>query len=291
MAITRAMSMHHENLPDRNCEVDAVDENRLLNAMLEKITPLIITHNEALNIERTLKKLTWARRVVVIDSGSTDDTLKILSTYKNVEVFSHAFFDFASQCNFGLTKVNSEWVLSLDADYELSDKLISSLSTLVLPERITGYRAEFVYRIYGRPLRGTLYPPRTVLYKKNMAHYEKEGHGHRVVVEGDLGELHGVIYHDDRKPLSRWIGSQQNYVREEADFLLGARHYSLSMFDRMRLMAWPAPIAVFVYSLFAKGCILDGWPGWYYVLQRVVVEALLAIEIIDRRMRDEKAAR
>jgi glycosyltransferase involved in cell wall biosynthesis len=252
--------------------------------MLNDITPLIITYDEAPNIGRTLKKLTWARRIVVIDSGSTDDTLKILSTYRNVDVFSHAFSDFANQCNFGLTKVNSEWVLSLDADYELSDQFIGSLSTLAPSDGIAGYRASFVYRIYGRPLRGTLYPPRTVLYRKRTARYQKEGHGHRVVVQGNLMQLNGYIYHDDRKPLWRWIASQQRYVREEADHLLEANHNTLSRFDRMRLMAWPAPFLVFFYSLFAKGCILDGWPGWYYVLQRVAVEVLLALEIVDRRM-------
>jgi hypothetical protein len=53
-------------------------------------------------------------------------------------------------------------------------------------------------------------------------------------------------------------------------------------------MAWPAPFLVFFYTLFAKGCILDGWQGWYYVLQRVAVETLLALEIVDRRMCDEE---
>jgi hypothetical protein len=47
----------------------------------------------------------------------------------------------------------------------------------------------------------------------------------------------------------------------------------------------PAPIAVLLYVLFVKGCIRDGWPGWYYALQRLFAETLLALEIIDRRRR------
>jgi hypothetical protein len=49
-------------------------------------------------------------------------------------------------------------------------------------------------------------------------------------------------------------------------------------------MAWPAPLGVLPYVLFVKGCVLDGWAGWYYALQRLLAEALLAIEIIDRRL-------
>jgi hypothetical protein len=50
-------------------------------------------------------------------------------------------------------------------------------------------------------------------------------------------------------------------------------------------MGWPAPIGVFFYTLLVKGCLLDGWAGWYYVLQRVIAEALIALELADRRLR------
>ncbi len=59
------------------------------------------------------------------------------------------------------------------------------LDTLVPSDAVAGYKARFVYRIFGRPLRGTLYPPRTVLYRKGTASYQNEGHGHRVTVSGE----------------------------------------------------------------------------------------------------------
>jgi hypothetical protein len=96
------------------------------------------------------------------------------------------------------------------------------LSKLRETEGMAGYRASFVYRNHGRPLRGTLYPPRIVLYRVKNARYANEGHGHTVTVSGDVGALSGVIYHDDRKPLSRWLASQQSYARLEVDYLLKA---------------------------------------------------------------------
>src|SRR5205085_2385581 len=147
----------------------------------------------------------------------------------------------------------------LDADYELSDALVSELQSLIPSDHTAGYKARFVYRIHGRSLRGTLYPPRTVLYRKERAFYRRDGHGHRVVVNGDVLALRGAIYHDDRKPLSQWIASQQRYAREEADHLLTARREILTVVDRIRLMGWPAPIGALLYALILKGALLDGW--------------------------------
>jgi glycosyltransferase involved in cell wall biosynthesis len=253
--------------------------------MIEDITPLVITYNEAENIARTLDRITWARRIVVIDSGSTDKTLEIARAYPQVDIVQRPFDDFAAQCNFGIARVKTGWVLSLDADYELSDELVAELRDLRPDAETYGYRARFVYRVHGRPLRGTLYPSRVVLYRKEYASYRTEGHGHRVMVPGKTLPLAGSIFHDDRKPLARWFASQVQYAVKEADYLLAADPTSLRKSDRVRLAAWPAPLAVFVYTLIFKGCFLDGWRGWYYALQRLLAETLIALEIIDRRLR------
>jgi glycosyltransferase involved in cell wall biosynthesis len=254
-------------------------------SMIEDITPMIITYNEEANIARTLNRLTWARRILVIDSGSTDGTLDLIRSYPQAEVIHRSFDEFASQCNFGITQVTTSWVLSLDADYELSNELVSELHCLRPDATTGGYQARFVYRVFGRSLRGTLYPPRTVLYRKDNAHYQKEGHGHRVRVAGKVMTLREVIFHDDRKPLARWFTAQQRYAREEAEHLMASNRNALSRADTVRLAAWPAPLAVFLYVLVLKGCLLDGWPGWYYALQRLVAETMLALELIDGRFR------
>jgi hypothetical protein len=71
---------------------------------------------------------------------------------------------------------------------------------------------------------------------------------------------------------------------EEVNYLLAAHSGAMTRIDKIRLMGWPAPIGIFLYVLLAKGCLFDGWAGWYYALQRVVAEALIALEIIHRRL-------
>jgi hypothetical protein len=106
-----------------------------------------------------------------------------------------------------------------------------------------------------------------------------------LVIAGDVKTLSGVIFHDDRKPLARWLASQRRYARVEAEYLFGTDPKLLGNADRVRLAGWPAPFAIFFYTLIFKGCLLDGWRGWYYVLQRLLAETLIALEIIDRRLR------
>ena len=253
-------------------------------AILDDVTPLLITYNEIENIERTLAKLDWARRIVVVDSGSSDGTLAFLKSDSRIEIFHRAFTSFAEQCNYGLSLIGSEWVLSMDADYELGSELIDGLRELTPSASDAGFRANFVYRVFGRPLRGTLYPPRIVLYRVRGAQYENQGHGHRVRVPGSISSLRGVIYHDDRKPLSRWFASQLRYGPIEASHLLEANPGELSFNDRVRRRGWMAPVLVFVYVLIVKRALLDGRAGIYYAFQRLLAELVISLEILDRRL-------
>jgi glycosyltransferase involved in cell wall biosynthesis len=258
---------------------------------LDDITPLLITHNEIANIERTLAALAWARRIVVVDSGSTAGTLEVLARDPRIETVHRPFDSFAGQCNFGLGHVRTGWVLSMDADYRVSEALAAELRALSPPPGQAGYRARFTYCIHGHPLSGSLYPPRTVLYRVAGARYEDVGHGHRIVLDGPVGDLRGILYHDDRKPHARWLAAQVRYTAREADHLLTTPRAALKRVDRLRLMGWPAPILVFFYVLFAKRTVLDGAPGWYYAWQRVYAEVLLAMELLDRRMAADEERR
>jgi glycosyltransferase involved in cell wall biosynthesis len=249
-------------------------------SIVENITPLILTYNEAPNIDRTLKRLTWAKRIVVIDSFSTDETLDILSSYPQVEIFFRKFDSFASQCNYGLSKITTEWVLSIDADYVLTDELINEIKALE-PSDANSYSIKFKYCVFGKPLRGTLLPPRSCLYRREKAIYQDDGHAHRVCVEGKSDRLKAYIYHDDRKPLTRWLWAQDRYMVIEAKKLLETPAIEMSWSDRIRKTKFLAPLVILFYCLIIKAGILDGWVGWYYALQRLLAEVLLSIRIIE----------
>src|SRR4051812_32909684 len=92
-----------------------------------EITPVILTFNETANIRRVLEHLTWARRIVVVDSGSTDDTLAIARSFPNVAVFERPFDSHANQWNYALSLSETDWCLSLDADYVVSPALASEI--------------------------------------------------------------------------------------------------------------------------------------------------------------------
>lgn len=259
-----------------------------LGSLSEKITPLIITFNEAENIDRNLQRLTWTRRIVIIDSFSTDKTLEILKSYPQVEVFQRTFDSFANQCNYGLSKIQSEWVLSLDADYILSDELIDEIKSLPNPPNTDSYLVSFKYCVFGQPLRGTLLPSRQVLYRLNKAIYIDDGHSHKVKIDGTSRLLKSPIYHDDRKPLSRWLWAQDRYMIREVEKFQATSNNELSWSDRLRKQKILAPFVIFLYCLILKGGILDGWRGWYYALQRMLAETLLSIRLIEAEYLDKE---
>lgn len=154
--------------------------------MLDRITPLVLTYNEAWNIARTLEQLTWARDIVVVDSCSTDDTVEIASSFSQVRVFQRAFESHRSQWEFGLreTGITTPWVLALDADYVVTNEAVSELKTLQPNEATAGYRARFVYCVHAKRLHSGIYPPVTVLYRRDAATYVQDGHTQRVVIDG-----------------------------------------------------------------------------------------------------------
>jgi len=252
---------------------------------LSEITPLVLTFNEAPNIGRTLVLLDWANEVVLLDSFSTDGTREIArAAHPGVRVVERAFDSFAGQCNFGLAQIVTPWVLSIDADYVLTREFVEEIKTLQCAADVGGYTVAFRYCVFGRPLRSSLYPPRTVLYRRHLAKYRDEGHGHRVHISGRIARLHEEILHDDRKPLARWLSEQNKYAECEAEHLLTTPVEQLNRADRIRRLGLIAPAAVFVYTLIGKGLIFDGPIGWFYCFQRTVAEMLLSLHLIERKL-------
>jgi glycosyltransferase involved in cell wall biosynthesis len=253
--------------------------------MLEQITPLILTYNEAPNIGRALEHLTWAQEIVIVDSFSDDETLEIASSFPNVRIVQRKFDCHRNQWEFGLreTGIKTPWVLALDADYVVTDDLADELERLNPDESTAGYRAEFIYCIDGHKLTCGIYPPVTVLYRRELASYVQDGHTQRVVVEGRVEQLHAPLLHDDRKPLSRWLKSQTRYSELEAQKLLITHPKDLSFKDRLRRWALIVPPATLFYCLVLRGGIFDGRRGFYYAFQRTFAELMLSLYLIESR--------
>lgn len=248
------------------------------------ITPLVLTYNEAPNIRRTLERLAWAREVVVIDSGSGDETGEIARSFPNARVLTRAFDDHTTQWNFGVDATETLWVLALDADYVLGDGFEDELARLVPRDDTDAYFAGFRYLINGTPLRASLYPPRAVLFRKDRCRYHEDGHTQLLHIPGRSERLDSLIDHDDRKPLSRWFASQDKYAVLEAAKLMTLPSSALRLQDRIRRTLVLGPFFVLFYTLIVRGTLLDGWHGWYYAFQRVVAELMLSLRLLEKHL-------
>lgn len=251
---------------------------------LDHITPLILTWNEEPNLRRCLERLRWASTVLILDSGSTDATAQIAAEFPNARLLVRPFDDHTSQWNAGVDAVQTRWVLALDADYVLGPGFEEELAAIPGDTDCDAFHASFRYRIAGKALRGCLYPPRAVLFRKDQCRYRPDGHTQLLHVPGKTAALRTRIDHDDRKPLSRWFASQDNYARLEAAKLLSLDPGDLHLQDRIRRTMVLGPVLVFFYTLLAKGTIFDGWRGWYYTLQRTVAEIMLSLRLLENRL-------
>jgi glycosyltransferase involved in cell wall biosynthesis len=252
-------------------------------SFLQQVSVLILTFNEAPNIGRTLDALKSFPEVLVLDSGSTDETLAIAARYPNVRVASRPFDSHSAQWNHGLTAcgLGREWVLALDADYVLPTALVEEIAALAPADDVAGYRTAFTYWILGKPLSRSLYPPVTTLYRRGGAHYAQDGHTQRVKLDGAVLSLEGRIAHDDRKPLAPWLVAQERYARLECDLLLGKPWSALRWRDRLRRMKIITPWLVPLYCLTVGRGLLDGRAGLYYALQRGVAESILSLKLFE----------
>lgn len=248
---------------------------------LAQITPVILTWNEEANIERTLRRLDWAARVVVIDSGSKDRTLEICRQFPNVEVFIRSFDTHTNQWNFGLDQASTPWVFSLDADYLLTPELMDEIKGLPEGSGVAAYAVSLRFCVEGTPIRRSLLPPRLALFRRDAARYVQDGHTQTLLAHGPLVKLKSGIWHDDRKPLARWLEAQGRYATLEAQKLRSRPWSELGWADRIRQWVVVAPILVPLLA-YVRGAILDGRRGLFYVFQRMLAEVILSLCLLEK---------
>jgi len=239
-----------------------------------EVTPVILTFNEEANIARSLEHLHWAERILILDSGSTDDTEWICRSNPRVDWRFRPFDSFAGQWNHARNLVSTPWMLALDSDYVLPEPFVQALLNLEA-DQLAGIEIPFRYCIQGRPLRASLLPPRITLFRPNATRVLEDGHTQEITVEGQVGKLTEPIWHDDRKPFSRWWANQKRYAKLEALKLRTTPWGELSIQDKLRKATPFSPLAVAAWCLLVKGLALDLPHGWTYTGQRILAEAAL----------------
>jgi glycosyltransferase involved in cell wall biosynthesis len=255
------------------------------------LTATILTWNEEENIARTLSHLQWLEKIIVIDSGSTDKTTGIIKSFSNTEIYTRTFDTHATQWNYSLNFCDSEWVLSLDADYILSDEFISEIKQNILKKDADAFYANFDFVVFGKALKGNNTTPRAVLFKKEKCNYYDDGHTQRLQINGKAESFVNRILHDDRKPLSRWLLNQGNYSQREMVMLLERSNTDLPFTGKLRKTKIIAPIFIFFYCLFYKRMIFNGWRGWHYTLQRTIAEMLVSLRLTEAQHLEKKESK
>jgi glycosyltransferase involved in cell wall biosynthesis len=252
--------------------------------MLDSITPVLLSFNEAPNIHRTISQLYWAPEIIVVDSGSTDDTVSILKQFPRIKIFQRVFDTHGSQWRFATheTGISTPWVLRLDADYLVTDALIAELASLPTDEAVNAYEIAFDYAVFSKRLVSSLYPSNTILLRNGHFRVFDRGHTEQWSVDGEVRKLRSKIVHDDWKSLDRWIAGQVRYMRLEQEQL---SHIRPNLKARLRRHPPLMPIAVFLYCLFGKRLIFEGKAGIYYSLQRAMAEAILSLMLLDQDLR------
>ena len=257
------------------------------NSIRVAVTPMILTYNEEPNLGRTLDSLRWAERVVVLDSGSTDATERIAKSFSNVDWRVRRFDSFKDQTEYGVhaTEIRSDYVLALDADMEVSSKLVTEMEARFMPGNFAGGMLPFEYRVTGHPLAGSLYPAQVRLFARDKVEVWQDGHGHKFRVNGPVYNFAAPLIHDDRKPLERWVASQLSYSSIELERILDGKESKFR--DRLRRLGLMPPI-VAALAYLRSGGPWGGAAAARYAYERATYECLLAIRLMSARLEKER---
>ena len=248
-----------------------------------RVTPLILTFNEEANIGRTLDSLQWAARVVVLDSGSLDRTEKIARNFNNVDWRTRKFDSFKAQTEYGIrsTDIDTDYVMALDADMVVSKELVNEIEKEFLISNFTGGSIPFRYCISGYPLPNSLLSAQLRLFERNKVEIQQVGHGHKFQVDGSIYRFKSALYHDDRKPIERWVSNQLSYSAAEAERII--RDDTPSWRNTIRKCGL-APLVIATLAYIRAGGPMGGIAAIRYAYERALFECLLAIRLVSNRL-------
>ena len=228
----------------------------------------IITHNEEANLARTLASVSWADEIIVVDSGSTDRTTEIARGF-NARVIEHMWTGFAAQKNFALSQCTGEWVLSLDADEELSTELQFQMQSMLMSKPTAD--AYFLKRrnlFLGRWIQhGGFYPdPKLRLFRRTAANFvrtpqfEERPVHETIVFDGISATLDYDLIHHAYPTLTNYIEHMDRYSSLGADLLVSRGRTSSSALN-FAFNVWFIPQLTFIWNYFFRLGFLDGREG------------------------------
>ena len=230
-----------------------------------KLSVAIITFNEEANLARTLKSLTCADEIILIDSGSTDRTVEIAQSF-GAKVFQEEWKGFAGQKNSALAKCSGDWVLSLDADEEVTPELAEEiLRVLNSNPSNPGKAGYFIPRrnlFLGRWIRhGGFYPDAKLrLFKRGEGRFEDRPVHETARIQGRPGQLRCDLVHHAYPTLDGYIEHMNRYSTLGAKLAVEQGKTSRSLLSFLTNVLLN-PLATFLYNYIIRLGFLDGREG------------------------------
>lgn len=237
-----------------------------------KISIALITLNEEANLPRTLESVMPLVRngqgeIIVVDSGSTDQTLEIAGSF-GAKIFSEQWKGFAAQKNSAMEKATGDWVLQLDADEALEAALAEEINDrLVEPGDLVGFWIQRKNFFLGRWIKhGGFYPdPKLRLIRRGAGKFEEYGAHPTIKIHGPTGRLKQALTHNAYPTLRGYIDHMNGYSSSGA---VVAVERGYRRFDPLNIVV--RPVLTFIYNYFFRLGFLDGREGFLLHLYHAV---------------------
>ena len=187
------------------------------------LSVVLITHNAAEQLARTLDAVSWADEILVVDSGSTDSTVEIAKRPGAKVVVQPDWRGFGYQKNFALARASGDWMLVLDADEVVDPKLASEIQRVTRSgdgdqggderEETPGYAVQRVNYFCGVRLRFGLWRPVFLprLFRKGRGRVSDDVVHERVIIDGPVARLEGSLHHYTSESITERIRKNDEY--------------------------------------------------------------------------------
>ncbi len=220
------------------------------------LSVIIIAKNEARHIVSCLDSVTWADEIIVLDSGSTDETVSLCKKYTPY-VYETDWPGFGPQKQRALEKAQGEWILSIDADEIITHDLKKEIKQAIKSTRFAGYQVPRLSKFCGKEIHHSgWWPDYTIrLFRKNSANFSLVPVHEKVNVEGAVGKLKNSILHDTYETLDEAIYKMNRYSTLGAKMLCDAGKKS-SLGKALIRACW-----TFIRTYLIKAGFLDGKYG------------------------------